>query len=336
MRSSNLQLRTQPCSAVFNRLSVSYDECNVQHAAPTGTLMRIAFGPGENSVRADSGLQIHVSVPQAIGDPLAEVWRVEGHIDCGVQSGVSFACGENLIAAGLVVPEDADIAQCAMQAYQRVIGFCRDRGYPHLYRMWNFFPRINETEGSLGIERYRAFCAGRHQAFAGKPDFEFYLPSASALGCAGQGLLVYFLAGKMPGFQIENPRQTSAFRYPMRYGPKSPSFSRAMAVADGRGKGLFISGTASIRGHESVHPDDVEAQLRETLENLQCLVTHAYQREATPVNDIRRLNQLKIYVRHAEHAQDVLDLLDRQIRPLPPCVVLQADICRAIEGLHLA
>jgi len=38
---------------------------------------------------------------------------------------------------------------------------------------------------------------------------------------------------------------------------------------------LYISGTASITGHESRHPDDPAAQLEETLVNIKALIDSA-------------------------------------------------------------
>lgn len=46
-------------------------------------------------------------------------------------------------------------------------------------------------------------------------------------------------------------------------------------------KQLFISGTASIVGHETVHQDDVEAQCAETLRNLRAVLAEA-ERRAVP------------------------------------------------------
>jgi chorismate lyase/3-hydroxybenzoate synthase len=97
-------------------------------------------------------------------------------------------------------------------AYRRLFAAARALGYPHFLRIWNYFPQINrECEG---LERYRAFCAGRHQALVAElAEFETRLPAASPSD-RGPGLQLYALAASEPGMQIENPRQTSAFHYP--------------------------------------------------------------------------------------------------------------------------
>ena len=74
---------------------------------------------------------------------------------------------------------------------------------------------------------------------------------------------------------IENPRQTSAYHYPPKFGKHSPIFSRACSGAARQRPSLFISGTASIVGHETIHPGDVRAQTRETMANINALLDEA-------------------------------------------------------------
>ncbi len=96
-------------------------------------------------------------------------------------------------------------------------------------------------------------------AAAARPDFRSCQdpswPAATSIGRQDDDrvLQVYWLAGNEPGRALENPRQMSAFHYPRQYGPSAPTFSRAMQV----GGGLLISGTASVRGHASHHPQDL-------------------------------------------------------------------------------
>ena len=139
-----------------------------------------------------------------------------------------------------------------------------------------------------------AFCAGRHQALVAElTEFETHLPAACAIGTDEPGLRLYALAGRTAGIQIENPRQTSAFHYPRQYGPRSPSFSRAVLKAwEERHHHLYISGTASIVGHASQHVD-LMAQLDETLFNLRALLAQANRLTPEPL----RPALLKVYCR---------------------------------------
>ena len=88
-------------------------------------------------------------------------------------------------------------------------------------------------------------------------------------------VVVYFLAGRVAPVFVENPRQVSAYHYPREYGTHSPVFSRAALLRQAQSLTLFISGTASIVGHRSLHLGDTAAQTRETLTNIEALLGEA-------------------------------------------------------------
>ncbi|MBA3598999.1 MAG: hypothetical protein H0W40_16720, partial [Methylibium sp.] len=123
-----------------------------------------------------------------------------------------------------------------------------------------------------------------------------------------------------------------AYRYPGAYGTRSPSFSRAALVDAGAGRSaLLISGTASIVGHASRHLGDVEAQVRETLVNLQAVLEAANARGSArftlPALDCT------VYVRRADDAPRVRAVIEAVLgtdsRAARSAVCLEADICRA-------
>ena len=203
----------------------------------------------------------------------------------------------------------------------------RHTGFAHLLRLWNYLPRINAETG--GLERYRQFNIGRHLAFeaAGRLVMDS-IPAASALGVSGGPLSVAFLAGRTPTRSIENPRQLSAFRYPADYGPCSPTFSRAALGRYAGAEWLFVSGTASIVGHQSMHPGDPVAQTRELLANLDALLAEASRCSAGPAYRLPELSA-RVYVRHPEHLAAVQAELARGLGGTAPRVYLQADVCRA-------
>jgi chorismate lyase/3-hydroxybenzoate synthase len=173
---------------------------------------------------------------------------------------------------------------------------------------------------------------GRQQAFidAGQAALEG-APAACALGIRQGALCIRFLAGRAAAVPVENPRQVSAYRYPDTYGPRSPTFSRAALAALGGGDiALFISGTASIIGHETVHLGDVRAQTHETLRNLAAVIGAANGRTSA-VFDVSRLEAV-VYVRHVADAPLVREVLDEVLGPqahtVRHAVYLEADICR--------
>src|SRR5690606_32874810 len=141
--------------------------------------------------------------------------------------------------------------------------FVTSGAHPHLLRVWNYFDAINQGKGDE--ERYKQFCVGRSSGL-GAWSAESY-PAATVIGRrdGDPRLQVYWLAGRRAGSPIDNPRQTNPTRYPRQYGPRAPQFSRAMLLEGGL---VLISGTASIVGHASHHPNDLRLQLEEVLQNL--------------------------------------------------------------------
>jgi chorismate lyase / 3-hydroxybenzoate synthase len=209
--------------------------------------------------------------------------------------------------------ETLPLADASRELYARVIADVRRAGFPYFVRMWNYVGGINEEE--QGVERYKLFCAGRHDAFveAGY-HHDVDLPAASAVGMRGRGLITYFLAAREPGMQVENPRQVAAYNYPPQYGVKSPSFSRATVWKET----VFVSGTSSVVGHATVHHGDVLAQLDETLRNIDVVLAQTGRTLADVVT-------AKTYVRNAAD----YEVIAERLAPLfASNVYVEADICR--------
>lgn len=218
-------------------------------------------------------------------------------------------------------------------AYRRIAAYLQFSGYSHLLRVWHV---LGDITGACGgdMDRYKVFCRARYGVLVPLlAEREKRLPAASAVGGHVSGLTVHFLAARAAGQQIENPRQMSAFHYPPVYGPRSPSFSRAILVPQPEGVGtLLISGTASIVGHRSRHEDDVIAQFNETVINVEALLAAAGREESM------RLTAVRVYLRPAGWAEPLRALLMERFGNDVPAVILQADICRPelmleIEGV---
>jgi chorismate lyase / 3-hydroxybenzoate synthase len=212
------------------------------------------------------------------------------------------------------------------QAYREIFATLDDLAYPHLLRVWNYLPQINVD--THGTERYRQFNSARRSALsASGRDVSGNVPAACALGSAtGSPLVIYFLASREAPTVIENPRQVSAYEYPPQYGPK-PAFSRASLLSEASGAILFISGTASIVGHRTVHAGDVAAQTRETLVNIEALLGEANRVSGASRFCMERL-AYKVYVRNGADLPLIQSQLHAALGFHAQVVYLQADICR--------
>ena len=126
---------------------------------------------------------------------------------------------------------------------------------------------------------------------------------------------------------IENPRQTSAYHYPPKFGVHSPSFSRACVLNESAGTNLFVSGTASIVGYETIHRGDVAAQTRETIANIDALLEEANRVVGAGRYSLDGL-KFKVYVRQPRDLKAIESALAASLRPSTGIVYLQADVCR--------
>lgn len=279
-----------------------------------------------------------IPLPELGGGTTVEIWLSARPAHTGVLDGIHYADNGDALFLRLHLDEPAPDALSSLTttAYQRLFAAVRARGYRHLLRVWNYFPAINQETG--GLERYRAFCVGRHAALrAERAELETLLPAASAIGTRKSGLRLYALASREVGWQIENPRQVSAFRYPAQYGPQSPSFSRAILKCWGeRDYHLYISGTASVVGYASQHPDLI-AQLDETLLNLAALIAQAEQRTPAPLQPVL----FRVYARPDLNPAPVRERIAQAFGSDIPLLFLRADICRRdllieIEGLAVS
>lgn len=246
--------------------------------------------------------------------------------------------GEILFAScDLTETDDLPLSRLAEDLYSKLLQLVESHGYPNLLRVWNLVQGINEQQD--GLERYRQFCVGRHEALAKHDPFlgERY-PSASAVGSLEGGLRVYCLASPSPGITVENPNQVSAYRYPTQYGPRSPSFSRALIKKWDRSSCLFLSGTASITGHETRHIGHLAAQTKEALSNLTNLIGAAAQASGDTFALGPRTSTLKAFVRRSSDYPEVRNLLERHLGLHVDVLYVEADLCRSellfeIEGV---
>ena len=298
----------------------------------------VAFGAQRPRVCAPDCPYAWIEMPVLHGESVFEVWTSalpvvrddEGELVSARNQDILFGCAHTNLDRGL------DVA--SHLAYSRIFDFIDSRGYGHLLRVWNYFPRINGEAN--GLERYVRFNVGRHEAFADKARvIGTDTPAACALGSRGTHLVIYFLAARQPGQRVENPRQTSAFNYPAQYGPRSPTFARAMLMQTAGNPLLFVSGTASIVGHETLHVGDAPAQARETVANLRAVLAQA-QLAGLDTSDSNANLLLKIYLRHAHDLTMLRNCLIQAFGPAANALYLQADICRAnllleVEAVYL-
>lgn len=287
----------------------------------------VAFGAQRPRVTAPDCPYAWVDMPVLSDESVFEVWTSAQPVVREDAGGVASARNEDVLFGCLQTTLDRRLDAASYLAYSRIFDFIDSLGYGHLLRVWNYFPLINA--GADGVERYVRFNVGRHEAFAAKGRvIGTDTPAACALGSRGTHLVIYFLAAKQAGQRVENPRQTSAFNYPAQYGPRSPTFARAMLMQTAGKPLLFVSGTASIVGHETRHIGNAPAQARETVANILAVIAQA-QLAGLDSSSSKSNLLLKTYLRHPDDLPMVRNCLLQAFGPAANGLYLQADICRS-------
>ncbi|MEO5595632.1 MAG: pteridine-dependent deoxygenase [Lysobacteraceae bacterium] len=356
---SQREMRTVP---PVGALRVGYEDTSLEALlADDNVLAVIGFGSAAPAGGSDSRY-LRVALEPLAGAGPFEVWRVDQPVSTGQVGRIRFAQAGGLLFGAIEVDEDqielnssdhratdgvrespvSAVAGIAASAYAELCAFLDASAHRHPLRIWNYLAAI--TEGYDDAERYRQFCIGRAQGMP--PQWRY--PAATAIGIPASAsppagdrrvLQVYFLAASAAGTPLENPRQLSAYRYPRQYGPQPPTFARGMlGPASTIPLPVMISGTASVRGHASMHDGDIAAQLDETLVNLDAVMDVAREHEPARSESLGTHSVLKVYLRDAHLAAEVKAELRRRL-PATALLLLHADICRAelmieIDGFH--
>ena len=250
-------------------------------------------------------------------------------------------------------PEVDGVYHQALNAFSKMRGILGSVGvdFAQVIRTWLYLGGIVEGEGDK--QRYKELNRARADFYQNIRFLTNYLPvekgavypASTGIGVDGHHLIMSCIAMKtdrrdIVAMPLENPRQTPAFGYGCQYGPKSPKFSRAMALSCGSYATIFISGTASITNSETRHIGDVEKQTEETLDNIAALVSeenlarHNLPRLGTTLD---QLALVRVYIKNPEDYAKVKAICDRRLGEVPTIYAI-ADVCRPellveIEGV---
>ncbi|GGX90023.1 FkbO/Hyg5 family chorismatase [Streptomyces hiroshimensis] len=277
-------------------------------------------------------------------DSFREVWTTGAEPVTGTRGGLAFAHdGEYLFISGAIEPLPV-YGPTVREVYEEAFALVGELGYPHIFRMWNFVGGIISPNAE-GMEIYQDFVAGRAEAFASYGDGTGHMPAATGIGTRGEGISFTLLACREGSPRhVENQRQTPAYHYPEQYGPKPPSFARATRLHPAGGEqgdgALFVSGTASILGHETVHRGDIAAQTDVVLENIAELISGPNLAAAglDGGHELKDLRLVKVYVRHEADLPVVRERCQAAFGPDTEVMYMNVAVCRddllvEIEGL---
>ncbi len=140
--------------------------------------------------------------------------------------------------------------------------------------------------------------------------------------------VIYFIAIKEKILNVENPEQVSAFSYPPQYATRSPSFARGTVITH-QGKRIgYLSGTASIKGHQSLGKGDIVKQFETTLNNMRLVFEQMGFGDNFPDPELYD-RRFTIYLRHPSHLPIVQQMVTENFVMTDHLIYLHSDICRA-------
>ena len=251
-----------------------------------------------------------------------------------------------IIVGGLYADDlNLPVREQSEQAFRKVeeILKAEQMNFGDIVRQWNYLERI--TDITHGNQCYQDFNDVRTLFYASSA-WESGYPAATGIGTQYGGILIDFnaVSGEVDIVPLDNDWQRAAHVYSDEVlishradtEKGTPKFERGKSVSDRRQEVIYISGTATIRGEESVTTGDVLLQTEITLENIQHLIGLEEGRENLPEHS-GKLGLLRVYLKNEEDAPAVKADLDK-LCPDLPIAYLYADVCREellieIEGI---
>ncbi len=218
-----------------------------------------------------------------------------------------------------------------------------------IVRQWNYIGNIVAHKN--GKQNYQEFNDAR-SAYYAKGSWHKGYPAATGIGVDGEGIIVGGIAFQRADntgiYPIDNPLQVAAHIYSKsvlvdddKNAIKStPKFERAKLIEANGEVCCFVSGTAAIRGEESIANDSAKLQTVKTIENIEHLVSKEnLVRYGCKPYDLH-YSQLQVFIKRSEDFAEVKEVVE-SVFPHTPTIYSLADVCRSellveIEGILIS
>jgi enamine deaminase RidA (YjgF/YER057c/UK114 family) len=242
---------------------------------------------------------------------------------------------KKLYASGIFGKTGATIKEQSISTFQLAEAILKEEGleFSDIVRQWNYVEDITQTvdiEGTM-FQHYQIFNDIRSLHYT-KAQFKNGYPAATGIGMDTGGIILELIAGKGKSFEIvpiDNPDQISAHCYSDKVlvgkeieefeQRSTPKFERAKFVDSAFGRTLFISGTAAIRGENTIPSDDVKEQTNITIENIRQL-------EYNGSHD-HSYSMFRLYVKDPAQGPDSYQISKNYFGDIPS-LLLKGPVCR--------
>lgn len=214
-----------------------------------------------------------------------------------------------------------------------ILGILSHEGFSitDIVRQWNYIENITGKEVS-GSQRYQEFNDVRSQYY-GNFFIENGYPAATGIGTQYGGVQIevdVLSDSALYSHRIDNPSQRAAYVYSKdvlvgNNNVTTPKFERARSVSFNRNGWIYISGTAAIRGEESLG-DNAFLQTSITLDNIELLVSES-NLISCGISGKAKLKTFRVYVKEQGYLEDIKKCIDSRYHDVN-VVYVNADICR--------
>ncbi len=283
------------------------------------------------SLEGGIAMEVHCYVPDCSDKILYRKYNGNSYVL------VENECARLLFSGGHQSDLSAGIYTQSREVFAEIKSLLDVEGFAidSIVRQWNYIERITALENNG--QHYQMFNNARSEFYSSARWKNGY-PAATGIGSACGGVLVdfdavQFLQSVCYCTPIDNKLQVAAHAYSEQVllaadnRRTTPKFERAKSMTFGNRRMVYISGTAAIRGEESLEGVGVERQLEITLENIAQLTGEA------------KIHMLRVYLKNVEDYAAVkrcLSAYEAQI----PISYLRTDVCRdelliEIEGIAI-
>jgi len=217
--------------------------------------------------------------------------------------------------------------------------------FNNVVRQWNYIGKIlyPGEQNFLFDQHYSVFNNIRFEYYGRYRDVRDF-PAATGIGMKYNGVVIDFCAVIQDDdthvISIKNPRQINPCNYNEKvlitsaiHGQKQklhPLFDRAKLLTDLEDSRLFVSGTASIIGQETLGIGDVEKQTMVTIENIESLTSSENLVNHYPQVNLRipdKYKFIRVYVKLASDIPIVKAICTSHYGNIP-AIYVESDICR--------
>ncbi|MFI3262554.1 MAG: RidA family protein [Rikenellaceae bacterium] len=304
----------------------------------------------------------YVSQPPLVGDLVLETVCTQkyGYFDINYKTlgdisyiqilfnGGKFVCVGGVMGSNIL---EQTIAQQCKEIFKKLdaILLAENLKVEDIVRQWNYIEHI--TSMNNGVQNYQSLNDERTHFYA-KGDWSKGYPAATGIGTTCGGAVIDFDAMITNDVQIitlDNELQVPAHDYSQDvllgledevYKERTtPKFERGKAISSDSYTMSYISGTAAIRGEESIENMDIDRQIIVTMENINYLVSAKNLKKYGAKADIEdpQYSALRVYLKNESDIEATRKFMERNYPETDLCYLL-ADVCRdelliEIEGI---